>query len=109
MRVRPGRGRSLLGGVMALIVTFAGVAMMSSMRGMGGPFSFFIWIWLAIGLSAAGMAFYNAFSREGLPLYEVDMDRPQSQEGSFCPQCGKRIGPDDAFCRHCGQRLEENR
>jgi hypothetical protein len=27
---------------------------------------------------------------------------------SFCPQCGRAVGPDDRFCSGCGTRLEGN-
>jgi hypothetical protein len=30
------------------------------------------------------------------------------QRASFCPQCGRAVGPDDRFCSGCGTRLEGN-
>ncbi|MGD1992189.1 MAG: zinc-ribbon domain-containing protein [Anaerolineae bacterium] len=34
---------------------------------------------------------------------------PQREEVAepvnFCPQCGRRVGPDDRFCAGCGRRL----
>jgi hypothetical protein len=106
MKIRPGRGRSLLGGVMALLVMVLGLAMMGGsggMGGMGGPLGTFMIIWVLFGLGAAGASFYNAFTRQGLPLYEIDMDH--AAEPSFCPRCGKPVGAEDQFCRHCSARL----
>ncbi len=118
MRIRPGRTRSLIGGVVALIVTAIGLVIMPSAGmpgGMGGmpgasdPFAIFRIAWVAIGLIGAGVSFYNAFSSKGVSLYEIDprddLHRSNPDEGSFCPKCGKPIGKDDRFCRNCGTYL----
>lgn len=99
MRVRPGRERSLIGGIMALLVTFVGLAMLGSFPGAPG---LFMLVWLVVGLGGAAASFYNAFSRRGLPLYEVDTDE---RSGGFCPKCGRPVAGDDVYCRHCGNRL----
>ena len=100
-----------------LLVMIVGLLMMSRFGGpMGGVFGPFIIIWIVIGLAGAGMAFYNAFSEGGLPIYEVDIeDNEAEKEGSsearqrtdFCPQCGQAVGADDQFCRHCGASLHD--
>lgn len=110
MRIRPGRTRSLFAGILMLLVTIVGLAMMGSAgRTMPGGFGPFIIIWVVIGLAGAAMSFYNAFSKEGLPLYEVDVDEEQEggPDGTFCPQCGQPVGEADQFCRHCGAALNE--
>lgn len=103
MRIRPGRIRSILAGVMALVVMLIGLWMMTSFGGFGGPPLPFLALWVIICLGGAAAAFYNALSRRGLPLYELDVDG--NTEG-FCPQCGKAVGSEDPFCRHCGALLE---
>lgn len=110
MRIRPGRTRSLFVGIMMLVVTLVGLMMMAQFGGMAGSmFGPFIIIWVLIGLAGTAMAFYNAFSAEGLPLYEVDVEEDK-EEGSggdgFCPRCGEPVAADDQFCRHCGARLD---
>ena len=111
MRVRPGRTRSLFVGAAMLLVVIVGVVMMTRFGGpFGGAFGPFLIIWFVIGLAGAGMAFYNALSEGGLPIYEVDLD--EQEEGrhrgaSFCPQCGQPVGEDDQFCRHCGASLRD--
>ncbi len=110
MRIRPGRTRSLFAGILMLLVTVVGLAMMGTAdRSLPGGFGPFIIIWVIIGLAGAAMAFYNAFSKEGLPLYEVDVEKQQaSNKGSaFCPECGESVGAADQFCRHCGASLQE--
>jgi hypothetical protein len=112
MRIRPGRTRSLFAGIMMLVVTVVGLAMMSRFSGpTEGVFGPFIIIWVVIGLAGAAMAFYNALSEEGLPLYEVDVeedeeDRRGERAHAFCPQCGEPVGESDRFCRHCGAPLD---
>ena len=98
-----------MAGVVALLVMVVGVVMMLSFGGSFGGFSNFLLpfllIWVLIGLVGAAVSFYNAFSRRGLPLYEVDVDA--EREGAYCPHCGKPVGGEDEFCRHCGRRLDE--
>jgi len=110
VRIRPGRTRSLFVGVAMVLVMIVGLLMMTRFGGpMGGVFGPFIIIWVVVGLVGAGMAFYNAFSEGGLPIYEVDLeeeDEVDQQGTGFCPQCGKPVEEDDQFCRHCGASLK---
>lgn len=91
-----------------LLVMIIGLVMMTSFGGfIGTRFRAFVIIWLVVGLVGAAMAFYNAFSEEGLPLYEVDVEEDEELERGtvFCPQCGRPVDEDDQFCRHCGAPL----
>ena len=103
MKIRPGRTRSILGGIMALAVMGVGLWMLSHFGGFGSPPWSFVLVWVAVGLGGAAVAFYNAFSKRGLPLYEVDVD---AAEKGFCPRCGNAIDSDDLFCRQCGASLK---
>jgi len=114
MRIRPGRTRSLIAGIGALIIMLAGLFMMpgagtlSPMPGMGRAFGVFRILWILVGLVGAGAAFYNAFSAKGVALYEIDTDDDvdgQSQGETYCPKCGTRVGRDDSYCRKCGAVL----
>lgn len=115
MKIRPGRKRSLVTGILVLVITAFGLVTMSGASGMGfprmgGTFALFKIIWLVFGLVAAGVSFYNAFSKEGMTLYEIEPDREsqygnQADDGNYCPQCGKPVSEDDRFCRNCGAQL----
>jgi hypothetical protein len=117
MRIRPGRTRSLLAGIMALVVMGVGLVILTSFGGLGsssgpgsasgfgGPPTAFLALWVIFGLAGAAAAFYNAFSKRGLPLYEVDVEREDAGEGEYCPRCGKPVAPEDQFCRNCSASL----
>jgi hypothetical protein len=88
---------------MALMVMVLGLWMLSSFGGFGDLPWPFMALWIVIGLVGAAAAFYNAFSKRGLPLYELDAD---TDAQGFCPRCGRSVGPEDRFCRHCGASQE---
>jgi len=95
-----------------LLVMIFGLVMMTRFGGpSGGPFGIFVIVWIVMGVTGATMAFYNALSKEGLPLYEVELEdeaRARRQAGDgFCPQCGYPVDEGDQFCRHCGAPLGE--
>jgi hypothetical protein len=96
-----------------LVVMLVGLLMMPGDMGMGGPMGgtigIFKILWVAFGLIGAAASFYNAFSEEGVPLYEVDIEEKEqlaSGTGVYCPECGKPVREDDRFCRHCGASLQ---
>ena len=105
MRIRPGRGRSMLAGVLVLLVMVFGAVMLLGFGGPRGMMLPFLLIWVIFGLVAAAAAFYNAFSRRGLPLYEIDVERDEGTR--FCPDCGRPVGRGDTFCRNCGRQLAD--
>jgi hypothetical protein len=115
MRIRPGRTRSLIGGIAVLIVTVVGLLIVPrsgptwGMPGITDVFGIFRIVWVVLGLIGAGVAFYNALSRKGVALYEIDSDADlysnAPEAGSFCPKCGKSVSPSDRFCRNCGTYL----
>jgi hypothetical protein len=111
MRIRPGKTRSLIGGILMLVVMIVGLLMMPGDLGIGGPMGsavgIFKILWIAVGLIGAAVSFYNAFSEEGVPLYEVDVgEESGSGADAYCPECGKAVREDARFCRHCGASLQ---
>jgi hypothetical protein len=107
MRIRPGRTRSLIAGIAALLIMGVGLVMMLQFGGFQGFLAPFMLIWVLLGLIGAAVSFYNAFSREGVPLYEIDTDQGDGEGGTFCPQCGRPVSANDRFCRNCGAQLDQ--
>jgi ribosomal protein S27AE len=114
MKIRPGKTRSLVAGILMLVVMIVGLFMLpgSGALGpgfpMGGAITAFRIAWVAFGLIGAGASFYNAFSQKGMPLYEIDLEGDEGQvgqEGPYCPKCGQPVGRADKFCRNCGAAL----
>jgi hypothetical protein len=91
------------------LLMMPGRGMLPGLSPMGGTFGIFRIVWIAFGLIGAGAAFYNAFSKNGMPLYEIEMEDEgealQTGGGPFCPKCGKPVGKSDKFCRNCGTAL----
>lgn len=67
--------------VASVIITVIGLAY-------GFPF-------LALFLCFPGLATFGVFRKV----------EDESGAGSYCPECGSPIGPEDSFCRACGRRL----
>lgn len=34
-------------------------------------------------------------------------EEQRGETANYCPQCGRRVGPDDRFCAGCGTWLQE--
>ena len=111
MRIRLGKTQSLIVGAMMLVVTGIGLYLMPTSRLLAGmqemrnALGIFRILWITIGLIGAGAAFYNAFSRRGMPLYEIETESNAASAGSFCPRCGKPVDRQAKFCRNCGSYL----
>jgi len=46
--------------------------------------------------------------RPGGRRQEAGGGRQEATEpAAFCPQCGRRVGPEDRFCARCGKPLRE--
>ncbi|MGD2143643.1 MAG: hypothetical protein PVF54_04095 [Anaerolineae bacterium] len=106
MRVQPGRRQSLLVAIAMVLAMAVVLAMIRQFGGRpGGAFGPLMTAWMVTGLIGAAMAFYNAFSKKGLPLYEADDE--SEDDPVFCPECGRLVGPDVQSCRYCRQAPEE--
>ena len=89
---------------MTLVIMIIGAAALSQ-AGSGGMGTIFFFAWIAIGLIGAGISFYNAFSEEGVSLYEIDLEGSDRAGTTFCPKCGSPVQKTDQFCRNCGAPL----
>jgi hypothetical protein len=92
---------SILVGIAVAIAVGAYVALPFRKAG-GGP-DRVIEAWVA-QVRASGVAPRRAEGRTRR-RHRVE---PSSEGVNFCPQCGRRAGPDDLFCAGCGRPLRED-
>jgi hypothetical protein len=132
--IKPGRGPSLFGGILALI---AGVPFMiywiaSTIKdGAPGFFVFMGFVGLIIVLATAFIGFYNATSRKRISQFDITTKDEESDpmdclvsgstnsgsadadmtEKRFCPFCGMEHDREFRFCPKCGkaQPTDNNR
>ena len=98
--IKPGRGPSLMGGVIAAFVALAGVGWMIAAFTMGAPW-FFALFGIGFIIAAVCMALYhfrNAFGRHRFSIADV------VEGGEEADPLNRRFGP-SLFCRRCGVSL----
>ncbi len=132
--VKPGRGPSLLGGIVSVGAAVFGIVWVVQAQRMftglpgamipgGAPlFPLFGLVFVVMALVVAAYQFKNALSpkrhsivditddeSEPDPLNEVltaRKDTPHDARGRrFCPYCGRPIQGDFSFCPGCGRKL----
>lgn len=127
--IKPGRGPSMMGGIMSLLMGLFGVIWTVMALDMGGGiFALFGVVFIIIAIvqavynfkNATGKNRYSAFditdgSEESDPLndafgfsgaQESEPPAASSDTGSaFCPYCGTAVEGDFEFCNKCGKRL----
>ena len=47
--------------------------------------------------------------RPGKATSGTDLPERDTAPVNFCPQCGRRVSPDDRFCSGCGRQLGRGR
>jgi len=127
--IKPGRGPSMMGGVMSVAVGVFGLIWTAIAVSIGGGlFALFGIVFIIVAIVQAVFHFKNATSQnrysafditdgdeEPDPLNERFGNRPERQEGSrvvhsgpetvFCPYCGTKAEADHVYCRRCGEQL----
>lgn len=126
--VKPGRGPSMMSGIVGICVAVFGVlwTIIAASSG-GGLFALFGVIFVVIAVveviynfkNATGKNRYSTFDitdeneepdplgeRFGNTYYPTD-DRYSygSSEQNYCPYCGAKVKQDFEFCQNCGKKL----
>ena len=123
--IKPGRGPSLLGAIMALVigVPFALFWIAGTAKaGAPGFFVFFGVIFLIVTLVSVAVNFYNAASRNRISQFDVTTRQEESDPierlistdkppiktppgaARFCPACGAGVEQSFQFCPQCGSK-----
>ena len=132
--VKPGRGPSLMGGIVGIVVAVFGVIWTVRAISMGAPPFFALFGLVFVGMAIAGVVYnlYNATSRNRMSTFDVTTDHeegdpiadalddggasPQSPHsppskgprkfpGEHCPFCGIKVAADFDYCPKCGKDI----
>ena len=126
--IKPGRGPSMMGGIMSIVVGLFGVVWTIIAASMGGGFmAIFGILFILVAIIQAIYKFKNATSEnrysefditdeteECDPLNdrfgrqfgpELKIDNKSQRESHFCPYCGTAVDYQFKFCNHCGKKL----
>jgi hypothetical protein len=135
--VKPGRGPSLMGAVMMLVVGLPFSIfwiIQTSKQGAPGFFVFFGVVFLFATVVGAAINFYNATSKDRISQFDITTDKEESDpfdrlargnsssvqesqssagpeihlDKKFCPFCGAELHSDYKFCPKCGKLEPEN-
>ena len=124
----PGRGPSMMGGVMSIVVGLFGVGWTIIAASIGGGFmAIFGVLFILVAIIQAVYNFKNATSENRYSEYDItdNMEesdplndrfgrqfRPESEthksgetESHFCPYCGSAVDSTFTFCNRCGKKL----
>ena len=127
--IKPGRGPSMMGGVMGIFAAVFGVIWTVSASAMGGGlFALFGLVFIGIAVMITVYNFKNATSKNRYSAYDItddgeepdplnqrfggespknpDTDDKKPAGAEFCPWCGADVDPDHVFCSKCGKSLK---
>ncbi len=128
--IKPGRGPSMMGGIMGIFVAIFGVIWTAAAVSMGAPLPFALFgiVFIAIAIFNTVYNFKNATGENRYSLYDItehgeEVDplnerfgKPDSAEHNtqttspngqnrFCPYCGTELQEDFVYCNSCGKKL----
>ena len=125
--IKPGRGPSMMGGVMGIVVAVFGVFWTCMALYIGaGPFALFGVVFVAIAVCSTVYNFKNATGENRYSLYDITEDGEETDPlnerfgktasvpssfsakestNRFCPYCGSELQSDFVYCNSCGKKL----
>jgi len=127
--IKPGRGPSMMGGVMNIAAVIFGIFWTITASSMGaGVFSLFGLVFIAIGIVQADYNFKNATGEQRYSAYDIvesheepdplnerfgeaqsepSPDSAKRGESRYCPYCGAAAASDHVYCSRCGKKLPQ--
>ena len=118
--IKPGRGPSMMSGVVGIFMIGFGVLWTVIVAQVSGVFALFGVLWTGIAIvmtvynfkNATGKSRYSSFditdcSEEPDPLNERfgNSQNKSNVKNKFCPYCGTAVDDDFEFCNNCGKKL----
>lgn len=121
--IKPGRGPSMMGGVMGIFMIGFGILWTVFAAQAGGFFALFGVLWTGIAIVQTVYNFKNATGKNRYSAYDITdgheepdpfnerFSRPQEPsydaeaKSGFCPYCGTRVEDGYLYCNRCGKKL----
>lgn len=123
--VKPGRGPSMMGGIVSVCIGVFGIIWTIAAASMGGGFfALFGVVFVIIAIVQAVYNFKNATSKNRFSEFDITDSSEESdpfndrfgvrsreenefykQSDGFCPYCGERTESDYLYCKKCGRKL----
>lgn len=125
--IKPGRGPSMMGGIIGIFAAIFGVLWTVGAVSMGGGFfGLFGLIFVAIAIVQVIYNFKNATSKNRYSSFDITEDGEEidpwnerfgekkeynhyneagTVDSKYCPYCGAKVQGDFEFCNQCGKRL----
>jgi len=125
--IKPGRGPSMMGGVMNIAAVIFGIFWTIMAASMGAGFlSLFGLVFIAIGITQAVYNFKNATGEQRYSAYDIvdSGEEPDplnerygqasaaaqeavksSEDAGYCPWCGSKTAKGHVYCSKCGKKL----
>lgn len=120
--IKPGRGPSMMGGIVGIIMICIGVVWTVIAFNAFPPFGLFGICWTCIAVVTTVYNFKNATGENRYSQFDiVDSDEESDplndkygkktteskddNSKSYCPYCGNKAQNDHKFCNNCGNKL----
>ena len=124
--IKPGRGPSMIGGVVGIFMIGFGILWTVIAAQASGLFALFGVFWTGIAVVQTVYNFKNATGKNRYSQYDIidDNDEPdplnehfgnhrsdkqpsikQDINNAFCPYCGTAVEGDFEYCNKCGKKL----
>ncbi len=122
--VKPGRGPSMMSGVVGIFMIGFGILWTIFASQGGGIFALFGVIWTGAAIAITVYNFKNATGKNRYSAYDITEDweepdplnerfgtsRPTGTQrpvadSRFCPYCGTAVAEDFEFCNSCGKKI----
>lgn len=124
--IKPGRGPSMMGGVVGIFMVCFGIFWTVMAAQASGFMAIFGVIWTCIAIATTVYNFKNATGKNRYSQYDItdESEEPdpfnerfgqnsferwsaedETPGSRFCPYCGAKAKEDFEFCNKCGKRL----
>ena len=122
--IKPGRGPSMMGGIVGIFMICFGIFWTIFAAQAGGFFALFGVLWTGIAIVNTVYNFKNATGKNRYSAYDItdhheepdpfnerfghQEERPYGApdvDSEFCPYCGTKVEGEYVYCNRCGKKL----